>query len=282
MRFSIVTPSLRQLDWLKRCVRSVADQTAGGDAGLAVEHIIQDAGTGRELEEWIRANSPAQLFVERDSGMYDALNHGFQHATGEIWAFLNCDEQYLPGALRRVEALFLEHPEIDMVAGDFLIVGSEGNLLSFRRATPLRRAMILSDHLYDFTCALFFRRHVWERIGPFRTDLPAVADAEWVSRAMQSGARARCLRAYLAAFALTGQNLSLHAGKAAEARKLKALTPRWIHLADPILRPVRHFEKLLAGGYRSGPIEYDIFAREENAARTHFRCERPSFRHPWA
>ena len=78
MRFSVVTASFRQLAWLKRCVRSVADQRG------EVEHLIQDAGTGVELEEWVRAHSSAQLKVEKDGGMYDALNRGFARATGEF------------------------------------------------------------------------------------------------------------------------------------------------------------------------------------------------------
>ena len=79
MRFSIITPSYRQLAWLKRCVRSVADQ-----AGVEVEHIVQDAGSGPELEAWVRGHSRAQLCVEADRGMYDAINKGMARASGEV------------------------------------------------------------------------------------------------------------------------------------------------------------------------------------------------------
>src|SRR5688500_889982 len=64
VRFSIVTPSLRQLDWLKLAVRSVADQT------VALEHVIQDGGTGPELETWVREHTSARLTAEPDHGMY--------------------------------------------------------------------------------------------------------------------------------------------------------------------------------------------------------------------
>ncbi|HEY2342711.1 MAG TPA: glycosyltransferase [Chthoniobacteraceae bacterium] len=283
MKFYIVTASYRQPGWLKRCVRSIGDQASNGDApDFAAEHVIQDGGTGPELEAWVREHSRARLFVEKDSGMYDALNRGFEKADGDILGFLNCDEQYLPETLRRVAAVFREQPQTDIVSGDYLIVGADGDLLSFRRATPLRAAMILTDHLYNFTCATFFRRRVWERTGPFRTDLPAVGDAEWVARALRKGARAVCLRRYLSAFTLTGQNLSLHEGRQAEARKLRELTPAWVRLAGPVLRRWRHLEKLAAGGYRSGPIPYEIYARDEDEERTRFVCERPVFRHPWA
>ena len=49
MRFTIVTPSFNQLDWLELCVASVADQQ-----GVAsIEHIVQDAGTPG-IEEFAR------------------------------------------------------------------------------------------------------------------------------------------------------------------------------------------------------------------------------------
>ncbi len=70
-RFPSITPSYKQLPWLKLCAASVADQK-----GVSVEHIIQDAQSGPELEEWVRENTKAQLFVECDSGMYDAINRG--------------------------------------------------------------------------------------------------------------------------------------------------------------------------------------------------------------
>jgi glycosyltransferase involved in cell wall biosynthesis len=126
VRFSIVTPSLRQLAWLKRAVRSVADQ------GVELEHLIQDGGSGAELENWIHRQNTPRLVVETDSGMYDALNRGFSRATGDIWAWLNCDEQYLPGALAAVETEFAAHPETDVLLADNFIIDSAGRYLAHR------------------------------------------------------------------------------------------------------------------------------------------------------
>src|SRR5947207_1085752 len=63
----IVTPSFRQLEWLKLCAASVADQ-----AGVNHEHIVQDAGSGPGIEEWARTIPGLTLNVEKDEGMYDA------------------------------------------------------------------------------------------------------------------------------------------------------------------------------------------------------------------
>ena len=275
MRFSIVTPSFRQLAWLKRAVRSVADQQ-----GVEVEHIIQDAGTGPELEEWVRTQSSAQLFVEKDKGMYDAVNRGLARATGDICAYLNCDEQYLPGTLARVARCFEEHPEADAVAGDFLVIGVNNELLSFRKVTPLRAPMILTDHLYAQTCALFYRRRVIESGLRFDEHLRAIADEKWVVAALRAGWRFQLLHEYLSTFVFTGENLGIDAGSRAELAETRRRLPLWMRAAAPLLRATRHVEKLLAGGYASGPISYEIYPGEDATGRKSFTVERPSFRYP--
>ncbi|MGB8353866.1 MAG: glycosyltransferase [Chthoniobacteraceae bacterium] len=278
MKFSVITASHNQPAWLKRCVRSVADQAPG----VGVEHIIQEKGPAPDTVEWLHANSNAKIFVEDDTGMYDALNRGLRRVSGDIFAILNCDEQYLPGALARVEQAFRENPDADIVAGDYLITNAAGELLSFRRATPLRASMILTDHLYDFTCALFFRRRLIERGIFFDPAYRAAGDADWVSRLLLSGARVAYVHEYLATFAITGGNLSQRADQAEEIARLRKITPRWAVAAAPLLRKIRHMEKLFLGGYRSAPIAYEIYVGEDELQRTRFVCEKPSFRHPWA
>jgi glycosyltransferase involved in cell wall biosynthesis len=277
MQFSIVTPSFRQLGWLKRCVRSVADQE-----GVSVEHIIQDAGTGPELDEWVGTNSKAQLFVEKDSGMYDAVNRGFARATGDYCAFLNCDEQYLPGTLAAVARAFDENPAADAIAGDFLVLDADNQLISFRKVTPLRRAMIESDHLYAFTCGIFFRRRLLEEGIRFNSNLKDVADLEWVCEVLRRGHRFALLHRYLSTFVFTGDNRSVQGLAKSELAAIRARVSTPVRLAAPALRAVRHVEKLLVGGYRSEPIRYEIYAADDARERTAFTCEKPSYKYPTA
>lgn len=274
MTFSIITPSLGQLPWLKRCVRSVADQ------GVEAEHLIQDAGSGPALEQWVRGQPGAQLFVEADAGMYDAINRGLDRARGEFCAYLNCDEQYLPGTLARVERAFREHPQADLVAGDFLMTDPAGALLAFRKATPLHAAMIRTDHLYAYTCALFFRRRIFEQGLRFDASLKVVADGEWVASALEKGHRAVLVDGFLSAFTFTGENLGESALARTERDRLRAALPLSLRLAAPLLRQWRHVEKLRAGAYRRRPIDYAVYVGEEDGARTALRCERPGWRYP--
>ena len=101
MKFSIITPSFRNSAWLKLCIASIADQSE-----VEFEHIVQDSCSDDDTKNWLPNETRVKAFIEKDSGMYDAVNRGFRRAQGDILAYLNCDEQYLPGALKMVGDFF--------------------------------------------------------------------------------------------------------------------------------------------------------------------------------
>ncbi len=93
--------------------------------------------------------------------MYDAVNRGLRRANGEIFAYLNCDEQYLPGALSAVERFFAARPEVDVAFADAVVVDSRGEYVCERRALlPQRAHSHVSGNLAFLTCATFFRRRI--------------------------------------------------------------------------------------------------------------------------
>lgn len=245
-----------------------------------MEHLVQDGGSGPQLEEWARAQAGVKLSVQPDNGMYDAINKALKRASGEICAILNCDEQYLPGTLARVAQVFAENPGADLVAGDFLVVDPQQQLLAFRKVTPLRAEMILTDHLYAFTCALFFRRRLLDQGFWFDASLQDVADGEWVARVLQAGHRAAIVPQYLSTFTFTGTNRSVGEIAKAEKRMAREKLPAALRLAAPFLRLWRRGEKLMRGGYSQRPITYEVFVGEDDETRSTIRCERPDFRYP--
>ena len=154
MRFSVITPSYNPSPWLPLCIASVADQ------GVELEHIVQDAGSTDGTLEWLRHDSRVKAFVERDGGMYDAVNRGLRRAGGDILSYLNCDEQYLPGCLQAVAAFFQACPAIDVLFGDFVVVDAHLHYLFHRKVqVPLKHHTWVS-HLPTLTCATFFRRSI--------------------------------------------------------------------------------------------------------------------------
>jgi glycosyltransferase involved in cell wall biosynthesis len=158
MQFSIITPSFRSSEWLKLCIASVADQ------GVEAEHIVQDSCSDDGTQDWLPRDPRVKAFIEKDAGMYDAINRGLRRANGEILAYLNADEQYLPGALAAVARCFAAHPEAAVVFGDTIIVDRSGNWRQSRRAClPRKYHTWVSDTMGVTSCATFFRRSLLQR-----------------------------------------------------------------------------------------------------------------------
>lgn len=250
LKISIVTPSYKQLPWLKLCAASIADQE-----GVTVEHIIQDAQSGPELEEWIRQNTPAQLYVERDAGMYDAINRGLRRASGEICAYLNCDEQYLPGTLRRVADYFGEHPEVDVLFGDSIVADASLMPLAYRRVVLPRRLHTLLRPLGVLTCSTFFRRKLVEDGALFDTTWKITGDKAWILSLLDRGYRMAVLHEPLAVFTLTGANLSQNQYVHAERLRWKKSVSPVIRLAKPLIRTRHVLEKWRQGAYKIQRID---------------------------
>lgn len=265
MRFSIVTPSYHQFEYLRLCVRSIEDQ------GVECEHIIQDAESGPELVEWVVSASRSQLFVEQDEGIYDALNRGFARTSGDVLAWLNCDEQYLPGALAAVRDEFIARPDVDILLADNLIVNGAGNYLAHRFSL----VPTASQCWWRFpvsSCAMFFRRRVWQ---PFDTNWKSAGDWWWFMDLLRRGARVGVLRRFVATFAETGGNLGLSPITASEHAAIVAARPWWASLLGPAILACHKVRMVASGVTCVQPFDYEIFADDTNG-RKKFRVERPT------
>jgi len=241
---SVITPSYKQLPWLKLCAASVGDQQ-----GVAVEHIIQDAQSGPELEEWARENTKAHLFVECDSGMYDAINRGFDRATGDIICWLNSDEQYLEGALAKVAQYFESHPEVDVLFGDALLVSNNGSLISYRRTIMPNLHHIQAAHLNTLSCATFIRRSVLEQGFKLDTRWKTIADAVWVVSMLKAGIPMAILPEPLAVFTITDKNLGQTSLALSEVKLWKAETASENTVLRPVIVTWHRMLKLFSGAY---------------------------------
>lgn len=102
-------------------------------SGATYEHLVMDGGSTDGTPCWLAERSEIGSVLERDAGMYDAVNKGFRRAHSALVSHLNCDEQYLPGALAFVRDYFGRHPEVDVLFGDALIIRPDGSLIAFRK-----------------------------------------------------------------------------------------------------------------------------------------------------
>jgi len=275
VQFSIVTPSLNNLPWLKLCAASVADQH-----GVEVEHIVQDACSTDGTGDWLKTQPKIHGFVEGDQGMYDAVNRGFHRATGDIVAYLNCDEQYLPGALAEVGREFDVHPEVGVVFGDVIVVGADGGFLCERRVlTPRRVHTRWGGNLSFFTAATFIRRDVLNRHSLFfDPDYRAVGDAVWALKLLDAGVRMRVLPRLLSAFTETGDNLGLGRRGVEEFTAFRRSAPLGVRLLAPAALLQHKLRRWWAGHYRARRYDYAIYTRDSPQARKTFHVASSRFR----
>ena len=272
---SIITPSFQQAGWLKLCAASIADQE-----DVIVEHIVQDAGTGAELETWAAGRPGLTLHVERDRGMYDAINRGLRKASGEILAYLNCDEQYLPGALAGVCEFFAANPEVEIAFAHALVVGPAGEFLCCRKAIlPQKIHTWVSGNLAILTCATFFRRSlVAEKELFFNPELRAVGDGEWIMRLLDCGTQMAILPRITSVFVDQGTNLMLAEGSVREQAALIESAPAWARALRPAVLLHYRLRKMAGGAYRQPPFDYAIYTPAQPERRTTFHVAEPTFR----
>jgi glycosyltransferase involved in cell wall biosynthesis len=262
MTFSIITPSYRQSDWLKLCIASVADQE------VAAEHIVQDAGSDDGTQTWLPQDRRVKAFIEKDVGMYDAVNRGLRRASGEILAYLNCDEQYLPGALKAVEQFFQTHPDVDMVFGDVVMVDVRGNYLCHRKMQTPLLYHTWTCHLSTLSCAMFFRRRLISESNLFFDPQWRIGgDGEWMVRVLRQKIRMATLGQFTSTFTQTGTNLSAGLNAQRENRRLFETAPAWARASRPLIILHHRLRRLLGGMYLQKPFSFALYTTASPSER---------------
>lgn len=152
MRISIITISFNQAEFLERNRTSVRNQI--GD----VEHIIVDPGStdgSREIiANWAREDSSVIPVFEPDSGPAHGLNNGLRRVTGDIWLYLNADDELAPAATEKIVASHEAQPDSDVLISGGWTIDAEGRpLLRIRsdRFSPARYAMNVGTVLQQGT-----------------------------------------------------------------------------------------------------------------------------------
>jgi glycosyltransferase involved in cell wall biosynthesis len=275
LAFSIVTPSFRSSAWLKLCIASVADQK------VELEHIVQDAGSDDGTLEWLPHERRTKAFVEKDQGMYDAINRGLRRARGKILAYLNCDEQYLPGALSAVGRFFEGNPDVDLVFGDIVMIDPQGDYLYHRKVQTPLKYHTWTCQLSTLSCAMFFRRRlVFDEGFFFDPVLRDVGDGEWMVRLLQKKTRMGVLGAFTSAFTCTGNNMSTGENARQERHQLAASAPTLVRALKPAIILHHRLRRLCGGMYFQRPFSFEVFTARSPAHRHLFQVDRPTFHPP--
>lgn len=205
-KISIVTPSYNQGKFIEKTICSVLDQNYPN-----LEYIVQDGGSLDETTTILDKYSPQLKHWESktDQGQSHAINLGFQHATGDIMAYLNSDDILLPGSLNYIAHFFENNPNVDVIYGHRVLVDEYDHEIG-RWVLPPHEDKILRWADYVPQETLFWRRSIWEKAGSqINEDYKFAMDWELLIRLLDTGATFRRLPRFLGAFRIhTAQKTS--------------------------------------------------------------------------
>ena len=271
MKFSIITPSFRNSHWLKLCIASVADQE-----GVEFEHIVQDSYSDDGTQNWLPRDPRVKAFIEKDGGMYDAVNRGYRRAQGDILAYLNCDEQYLPGALKTVHDFFEAHPEIEVALAGTIVTDGEGKYICHRHSlVPHSPAVWFRFSV--LTSSLFIRRRVIHECGIFfDTRWRDLGDFHWVLALMKNRVPMAVFDSFTSVFADTGENMNLKPNAIREKKETAAMVPGWVRMLKPVWIGHHRLRRLATGHFSLKPASYAIYTLQSPEQRVRFDVPKPT------
>lgn len=192
MTFSIVTPTLNSQDHLQETILSVLAQR--GD--FYIDYTLVDGGSTDEtlkiIEHFDKIVKSAlypinclgfrlRWLSQPDRGMYDAINRGFEHATGDIFAWINSDDIYLPGAFATIAKIFSEHDDIHWLKGITSYSTESTNIWRLGECHLYTQDWIKAgiygrDHHFIQQDSVFWRSWLWHESGGIDASIKRAGD----------------------------------------------------------------------------------------------------------
>lgn len=223
LRFSIVTPAFNSEKFIGETIESVISQAGS----FSIEYLIMDGGSTdgtREIvqryQKLLLENSyPIQCdeviihwYSEKDDGMYDAVNKGFNNASGDIYAWINSDDIYLPGAFNTIAAVFTKYPELEWLKGISSCISSNSAIYAVGHWNLYAQEWIAKGVYGRWLCfiqqdSVFWRRNLWEKVHEIDHSLKLAGDYYlWVM--FSRYAPLVSVKAYLSCFRIVESQLS--------------------------------------------------------------------------
>jgi glycosyltransferase involved in cell wall biosynthesis len=174
---SIVTPSYNQGRYIEETILSVLNQDYPN-----LEYIVVDGGSNDNTVEILKKYEEQLTWIsEKDRGQADAINKGFHMAKGEILAWLNSDDTYLPGAVQKSVCHLAAHPEVGMLYGEGYHIDADGDLIERYYTEPFDYKH-LSEVCFICQPTVFLRAEVIRTVGPLDVTLDYCMDYEYWMR----------------------------------------------------------------------------------------------------
>jgi glycosyltransferase involved in cell wall biosynthesis len=215
MKFSIVTPTFNSERFIAETIDSLISQAGK----FSVEFFIMDGGSTdgtqkivQRFQKLLQENAyPVQCdgvvihwHSEKDGGMYDAIKKGFSRATGDVYAWINSDDIYLPGAFGIVQQTLKEFPQISWLKGITSYINESSTIYAvghcnFYQQDLIRKGLYGPVLYFIQQDSVFWRANLWQKSGGVDAKLTLAGDY-FLWRSFAEFAPLYSLNAYVSCF----------------------------------------------------------------------------------
>ncbi len=276
-RFGIVIPVKNMAKELPVAIDSILNQKIDGRkvntcGQFDVDLIVVVDDLDPETRSILDGYGDRLRWVEGDRRKQaGAVNKGFSMTCGEIVKWVNADDVLLPGALDAVDSAFHAAPDTDFIYGDILFLDALGRPAAEHLEPSYSRFILLYGHNLFADPACFWRASLHDRIGPISEDTRFSLDYEFWVRLVKHRVKVAQVRQKLAAFKVSGNNMSVVNHVAMTTEHYDVMTrhyPSWGVLPSGIrykglsfLRFVARALKRVRSRIERGPSQRHTFAQ---------------------
>jgi glycosyltransferase involved in cell wall biosynthesis len=164
---SIITPVYNGEAHIASTLESLNRQKA------SFEHLVMDAASKdntRKIAESYYGRYNLRVISEPDEGHFDAIQKGFSKTQGDVMAWLNAGDTYMPWTLSIVEKVFEKNPQIEWITGVMALFYEKANMLSISPTIPAYSRMAIKKGWHNGRWlpviqqeSTFWRRSLWEK-----------------------------------------------------------------------------------------------------------------------
>lgn len=177
-KISIITPSYNQAQFLERTILSVLNQNYPN-----LEYIIIDGGSTDGSVEIIKKYEKylAYWVSKKDRGQSHAINKGFEKSTGELLAWQNSDDIYLPGIFARIAKLY-NTKKYNLIMGDIIVINKEDEPIRTLRYAPWPKFGLKYIGMLISNQSAFWTKKLYLKCRPMNENLHFAFDMDFFYR----------------------------------------------------------------------------------------------------
>ena len=177
MKISIITPTLNQSNFIEKTIQSVQHQNYSN-----FEHIIIDGESTDSTIDILKKYDHLIWISEKDTGQSNAINKGFNIATGDIICWLNSDDYFAEDTLNIVSDYFQSHPDSMILYGDITYINEKDEVLREITGDKLSYQTLLMFPDYVRQPSTFWRKIILDEVGSLDESLQLVMDLDFFLR----------------------------------------------------------------------------------------------------